>query len=147
MTAITEVKSPVSANPQRVKAKKRWDGKTKNERSLAMSEVAHQRWDGVAQDENSLREYFENGPFDEVLEAYAVMRKNYEIAGKCVDVRVQKERSQEKCENCGKQFDNENIWYNREPIKDPQTGTIRNIFSCSQACMIALKGRGRKPRP
>jgi len=112
-----------------------------------MSSVAHQRWDGVAQDEVSLREYFESAPLDSALESYAVMRKHYELAGKCIDTRVQEERNQEKCENCGRPFDREHVWYNRESVKDPLTGSIRNIFSCSQACMIALKGRGRKPRP
>jgi hypothetical protein len=130
-----------------MKGKKRWNGKTKDERSLAMSEIAHQRWDGLAHDENSLRRHFENSPLDVALESYAVLRKHYEIAGKCIDVRVQQERSQEKCENCGKIFDQDNVWYNREAQKHPVTGTVRNIFSCSQACMIAIKGRGRKPRP
>jgi hypothetical protein len=147
LTATTEAKSQVSADSQREKAKKRWNGKSKDERSTAMSEVAHQRWSGQAQDEQALRQYFENAPFDEALEAYAAMRRNYEIAGKIVDVRVQKERSEEKCANCGKAFDENTLWYNREAVKDPQTGTIRNIFSCSQACMIAIKGKVRKPRP
>jgi hypothetical protein len=131
-----------------MKGKKRWNGKTKDERSLAMSEVAHHRWHGLAQDEDSVREFFENCTLDVALESYAVMRKHYEIAGKCIDDRVQLERSQEKCENCGKIFDQDNVWYNREAVKHPVTGTLRNIFSCSQACMIAIKGnRGRKPRP
>lgn len=147
MTVITEDKLSPSANPQRAKAKKRWNGKTKDERSHTMSEVAHLRWDGLAQDEDSMRQFFEQAPLDAALESYAVMRKHYEIAGKCIDTRVQQERSQEKCENCGKQFDKDTVWYNREAVKDPVTGTIRNIFSCSQACMIAVKGRGRKPRP
>lgn len=144
MTA--EAKSPVSAK-QQAKGKARWNGKTKGERSHAMSEVVGHRWNGVAQTEEGLRHYFENTPLETALETYAVMRKQYELAGKLIDARVQDERNEEKCENCEKRFDGTNVWYNREAVKDPVTGTIRNIFSCSQACMIAIKGKGRKPRP
>lgn len=148
MIETIEGRSSASDKRSAKAAKKtRWNGKTKSERSLVMSSVAQHRWDGLAQDEDSLRRYFEETPLDAALETYAVMRRHYEIAGKCIDTRVQSERSQEKCENCGKQFSKDIVWYNREAIKDPVTGTIRNIFSCSQACMIAIKGRGRKPRP
>ena len=112
-----------------------------------MTEVVNHRWNGVAQTEDALRHYFESSPLDMALETYSVMRKQYELAGKVIDQRVQDERNEERCENCKKKFDQVNVWYNRESVKDPVTGTVRNVFSCSQACMIAIKGKGRKPRP
>lgn len=112
-----------------------------------MATVVSHRWNGVAQTEEALRNYFETTPLDAALETYATMRKQYEAAGKLIDARVQEERSVERCENCKKTFDKTNVWYNREAVRDDVTGTIRNVFSCSQACMIAIKGKGRRPRP
>jgi len=137
LTVTTGVKSSASAN-----GKKRWNGVPKKARSREMSRVAQERWNGVQQSEDQLREYFGAVDLDTALETYATMRKHYEMAGKILDARIQSERNVEECANCHKKFDKDNPWYNREPVKDMQTGIITNVFSCSQACMIALKGKG-----
>lgn len=109
-----------------------------------MAQVARGRWDGATQTEEDIREYFESENLDKAFEAYSGMRKMYELAGKLLDTRVQAERNQEACEYCGKKFDKDNPWFNRDPVKDMATGIIRNIFTCSQACMIALRGKKQR---
>lgn len=142
---ITEAKSPVSGKKagsaaQSSKAKQRWSGVTKKERSRTMSKVVKQRWEGIAQTEEDLRHYFADVELDQALDTFATMRKHYEIAGKIIDDRIQSERNKEACANCGKEFNKDVPWFNREPVKDPQTGIITNVFTCSQACLIAMKG-------
>jgi len=139
----TKAKSSVSVD-QQAKGKQRWNGVNKKERSASMSRVVQHRWNGVAQTEQEVQEYFSTVEIGVALETYAVMRKHYETAGKLLDQRIQKENQREVCGNCGKEFSRDVPWYNREPVKDPLTGTVTNVFSCSQACMIALRGRGVK---
>jgi hypothetical protein len=138
---VTTLEKSSASVKQSAKAKKRWNGVGQKERSRTMARVAHERWSGITQTEDEIRKYFESADLDAALETYAVMRKQYEQAGKLIDHRVQTERNTEACENCGTRFDKDKVWYNREPVKDPETGIMRNIFSCSQACMIALKGK------
>jgi hypothetical protein len=140
-SASTERKKNTS---QAAKARKRWARKTRKERSKIMSEIAIHRWNGVSQSDDKIREFFESAKLDDAFESYAVLRKQYEIAGKILDTRVQEAHNVEKCEYCGKRLDKDIPWFNRDPVKDPATGIIRNIFACSQACMIAMKGKTRK---
>lgn len=143
MTETTKEKSLASVN-QAKKGRQRWNGVEKKERSRITSDAVQHRWKGVAQTEQELQEYFKSVDLDTALETYYAMRKQYESAGKIVDTRVQAERNAEECANCGKKFDKDSPWFNREPTKDYRTGVLYNIFSCSQACMIALKGKGVK---
>lgn len=138
---------PLSKNTPSSKGKKRWQGVSTKERSAAMSKVVHQRWKGVTQTEDDIRAYFNAADLDEVLETFAIMRKHYEVAGKVLDERVQKERNKEACANCGKEFTKDIPWFNRNPVKDPDTGIITNIFTCSQACLIATKSNQPRRRP
>ena len=140
MTVTTKVESSVSVKNGK-NARKRWERTPKKQRSREMSSVAKSRWDAVTRNDEQLRECFQKAPLDDVLEIYAVMRKQYEMVGRILDDRVQQERNKEACANCGKEFSKDSPWYNREPVKDEATGIITNVFSCSQACMIALRGK------
>lgn len=111
-----------------------------------MSELAKSRWEGIQQTEAEMREYFQTAPLDDILERYQTMRKHYEQAGAIVNHRVNTERNVEECANCGTKLGKEKGWYNREVVKDPETGTVSNIFSCSQACFMSLKRKQNNPR-
>lgn len=111
-----------------------------------MSELASKRWAERGRTEAEMREYFQTAPLDAILEEFSTMRRHYEMAGTILNQRVQKERNVEACANCGRGFSKDVPWFNREVVKDPETGIITNIFSCSQACFIALKRKENNPR-
>lgn len=109
-------------------------------RSRQMAKVASVRWDGIRQTEQDIREFFENRDLGTCMDTFAAMRKQYEIAGKIIDVRVQ-EKNVEACIICGKVFGKDNPWFNRDPVKDLATGIVRNVFTCCQAHLIESKSR------
>jgi hypothetical protein len=143
LTATAKAVSQVSAR-QRERGEKRWDGVPPKKRSKIMQEVANQRWEGLAQTEATIRQYFQTAPLKQILDTYAIMRKQFELAGKELDNRVQADRNQEVCASCGKEILN-GKWHAREPFKDPITGVMGNIFSCSYKCWVASRSGNREP--
>ena len=73
---------------------------------------------------------------------YDAIRKQFELAGQLLNDRVQ-EQNEEKCSNCGMPFTRDVRWFHRDPIKDPLTGSVYNVFSCSQECYIANKHKSQ----
>lgn len=102
--------------------------------------LARIRWDGRAAEEQQLRDFFTTQPLEMLFTTYETLRNQFELAGSLLNDRI-RAQDQERCSNpdCDVVFTPERRWYHRDPIKDPVTGTIRNVFSCSEACLIVNK--------
>jgi hypothetical protein len=121
---------------------------TKRTKANARSAAEH-RWNVTQQTDANFKEHCRTIPLDALLEEYAQMRKRYEAAGAILNDRVQKEKSEQVCEACGKDLTSIG-WYNRQPVRDPETDIVRNVFSCSPSCFLKvggiMKGSSAGPR-
>ena len=114
--------------------------KTSSHKGGAGAALARIRWDGRAAEEQELRAFFTTQPLENLLTTYDGLRHQFELAGSLLNERI-REQDQERCSNpdCDVVFSSERRWYHRDPVKDPTTGIIRNVFSCSEACLIVNK--------
>lgn len=146
--AAAKTTAPNSA-AQKANAHKRWDAVPPEQRSENSRDMARQRWTADEEADAADKKYFETEDLDAAMESYQQMRRTFEMAGKILDARFQAERqAEEKCSNpvCGKHFDRNTPWYYRNAERNPISGAAYNVFACSQACMIAIKGVGTQKR-
>lgn len=100
------------------------------------------RWDKRGENDEDVRAYFLDCDKSEGLQALTTMRKHVEIAARAYDENVQRDAG-EVCENptCRRKLGPQFPPYNKTPLKDPITQGVRNIFTCSLACYVAVHGK------
>ena len=133
MNATAKAKSLASGKGKINKAAKSQSPQTKAVRA---------RWDRRGETDEDVREYFLNCDKSEGLDALTTMRKHVELAARAYDENVQRDQG-EVCANptCKRQLGPTFPPYNKTPYKDPITQGVRNIFTCSLACYVAVHGK------
>lgn len=134
MSATARAKSSASG--------KKAVGKKAAAKQSPQTKAVRARWDKRGETDEDVRAYFLDCDKSEGLQALTTMRKHVEIAARAYDENVQRDMG-EVCANplCGKKLGPNFPPYNKTPVKDPITQGVRNIFSCSMACYVAIHGK------
>jgi hypothetical protein len=135
LSVTTKGKSSVSGNKKATKD------------TSPQKRAIQSRWDGRAKTDEEVREYYLNADHGEGLAALQTLRKHVEIAARAYDENIHRGAG-EVCANptCKRQLGPHFPPYNKMPVKDPDTQQVRNIFTCCQACYVAVHGKSGNPQ-
>jgi len=111
----------------------------KTKKDNRFQKAVNTRWQERFESEEACKEYFLNCDLSDGVQELGKLRKMVEIASNAYNENIQRGQG-EICANpkCRKVMGPSNPHYNRQVIKDKDSGKVRNVFTCSRACYLAV---------
>lgn len=113
--------------------------------SIVRSKNATAQWQKRFNTDAEVREHFLSVDHNLGLQDLQDMRRQVDIAARSYDENIQR-NSEERCANneCRRKLGPNQPWYNRQPVKNLDTGQTHNVFTCSLACFVIVHGKDGK---